>query len=145
VPDIELGSDWIVGFPGESESDYRASEELLADQGFATNYVFKYDPRPGTSAHSGLADDVIEDEKRERNQRLLAKSEETALKALSKHVGTVRRAFVESISDRNPASLLGRTEHQLPVSFAGPAEIVGRIVSLRIEGASPFGLAASLV
>jgi tRNA-2-methylthio-N6-dimethylallyladenosine synthase len=145
VPDIELGSDWIVGFPGESEADFRASEELLAEQGFATNYVFKYDPRPGTSAHDGLVDDVLEEVKRERNQRMLAKSEETALKALSKHIGTVRRAFVESVSDRNPGTLVARTEHQLPVSFAGSPEIVGTLVSLRIEGASPFGLAASLV
>jgi tRNA-2-methylthio-N6-dimethylallyladenosine synthase len=144
VPDLELGSDWIVGFPGESEEDFARSEALLVEQGFAVNYVFKYDPRPGTGACTGLADDVPEEVKRDRNQRLLAKSEEIGLKALSKHVGAERRVFVESISDRDGESLIGRTLHQLPVSLRGSPELVGKLVSARIEAASPYGLAASL-
>jgi tRNA-2-methylthio-N6-dimethylallyladenosine synthase len=145
VPDIELGSDWIVGFPGESEEDFRRSESFLSEQGFAVNYVFKYDPRPSTSAFTSLADDVPEEVKRERNQRLLAKSEETALRALAKHVGSVRNVFVESMSDRNSATLIGRTEHQLPASFPGSKDLVGKSIAVRIEAASPFGLAGSRV
>jgi tRNA-2-methylthio-N6-dimethylallyladenosine synthase len=145
VPDIELGSDWIVGFPGESDADFEESVELLAEQGFSTNYVFKYDPRPGTSAFAGQADDVSEDVKRARNQRLLAKSEEVGLRALSKHVGSVRAAFVESISTRDAEVLTARTIHNLPVHFRGSSDLLGRTVSLRIDQASAFGLSGSRV
>jgi tRNA-2-methylthio-N6-dimethylallyladenosine synthase len=140
VPDIEIGSDWIVGFPGEVEEDFAASEALLAEQGFAVNYVFKYDPRPGTSAAEKLGDDVAEDVKKERNQRLLKRSEEVALARLSRHVGTVRRSFVEGCSDREGGRLIARTVHGLPVSFAGSADRVGREVDLAIDGASAYGL-----
>jgi tRNA-2-methylthio-N6-dimethylallyladenosine synthase len=144
VPDIELGSDWIVGFPGESDEDFSKTETLLEEQRFAASYIFKYDPRPGTSACTGLADDVPEDAKRARNQRLLAKSEETALKALSKHVGTVRSAFVESVSPRDADVLLARTHHNLPVQLSGASGLVGTNVSLRIDQASAFGLSGSI-
>jgi tRNA-2-methylthio-N6-dimethylallyladenosine synthase len=143
VPDIELGSDWIVGFPGESDEDFAASESLLAEQGFAVNYVFKYDPRPGTSACETLADDVPVDVKRERNQRLLDLSERVATARFARHVGHVRTAIVESASERNAGTLIARTVHQLPVTFAGSADLVGRVVSLRIDGAGPYGLSGS--
>jgi tRNA-2-methylthio-N6-dimethylallyladenosine synthase len=144
VPDIELGSDWIVGFPGESDADFAASEQFLAEQGFAVNYVFKYDPRPTTHAAEKLTDDVPEDVKKARNQRMLAKSEEVGLKRHGAHVGSIRRAFVESLSDRTRGVLVGRTTHNLLVSFPGDAALVGRTVDVRIEGASGFGLSGSL-
>jgi len=145
VPDIELGSDWIVGFPGESDADFDASERFLAEQGFAVNYVFKYDPRPTTHAAEKLADDVPEDVKKARNQRLLAKSEEIGLARHGAHVGSVRRTFVESTSDRTEGVLVGRTTHNLLVSFPGDAVLVGRTVDVRIEGASAFGLSGTFV
>jgi tRNA-2-methylthio-N6-dimethylallyladenosine synthase len=144
VPDIELASDWIVGFSGESEDDFRASEALLEEQGFAVNYVFKYDPRPGTAACESLADDVPAEVKRERNQRLLDLSEKVATAHFARHVGELRTAFVESASERNAGMLLARSVHQLPVTFAGPVELVGQVVTLRIDGAGPYGLSASL-
>jgi tRNA-2-methylthio-N6-dimethylallyladenosine synthase len=144
VPDIELGSDWIVGFPSESDEDFAASEALLAEQGFAVNYVFKYDPRPGTSACEALADDVPLDVKRERNQRLLDRSERVATARFARHVGQTRAAFVESVSERNAGMLIARTIHQLPVTFPGPADLVGGVVALRIDGAGPYGLSGSL-
>jgi tRNA-2-methylthio-N6-dimethylallyladenosine synthase len=88
---------------------------------------------------------VPEEVKRERNQRLLAKSEETALRALSKHVGSEQRVFVESSSDRTAETLIGRTLHQLPVTLRGSNELVGKLVSVRIEAASSYGMAASLL
>ncbi|MEL6714407.1 MAG: MiaB/RimO family radical SAM methylthiotransferase, partial [Planctomycetota bacterium] len=75
IPDIELGSDWIVGFSGETEEDFAGSEAFLAEQGFLVNYVFKYDPRPRTKADERLDDDVPDAVKKERNQRLLRAAE----------------------------------------------------------------------
>jgi len=143
VPDIELGSDWIVGFPGETEEDFEASESLLAEQGFAVNYIFKYDERPGTSAAEKLPDGVPDEVKKERNQRLLRKSEEVALGRLTRHVGSTRRALVEAASDRGEGVLLARTIHGIVVSFRGGPELVGREVELAIEGATAYGLSGS--
>jgi len=145
VPDVEIGSDWIVGFPGETEADYRASEALLGDIGFAVNYVFKYDPRPGTDAAGQRADDVEPEIKKDRNARFLLASERVALGRLSSHVGTVRRVFVERRSEREAGVLLGRTSHGLPVSFGGGADLLGGEIDLRIEAASAFGLAGTRV
>jgi tRNA-2-methylthio-N6-dimethylallyladenosine synthase len=144
VPDIELGSDWIVGFPGETDADFDASERLLEEQGFSVNYIFKYDPRPTTHAAENLADDVPEDVKRERNQRMLALGEKIGLKRHSAHVGSVRRAFVESVSDRHAGHLLARTTHNMAISFAGSADLVGRMVDVQVEGASGYGLTGTL-
>jgi tRNA-2-methylthio-N6-dimethylallyladenosine synthase len=144
VPEVEIGSDWIVGFPGETEDDYAASEAFLAEQRFAVNYVFKYDPRPGTSAAERLGDDVGEDVKKERNRRFLRASEEVALARISRHVGTEIRVFAEAAGEREAGTLLGRTIHGLPVSFAGDATLVGREVEVAIDGASAYGLSGVL-
>jgi tRNA-2-methylthio-N6-dimethylallyladenosine synthase len=145
VPDIELGSDWIVGFPGETDGDFAESERFLEEQGFAVNYIFKYDPRPTTHAAEALVDDVPEAQKKERNQRLLALGEKTGLKRHGAHVGSVRRAFVESSSDRNPGHLVARTTHNLMLSFPGDAALVGTNVDVKIEGATAFSLSGSLL
>jgi tRNA-2-methylthio-N6-dimethylallyladenosine synthase len=143
VPDIELASDWIVGFPGESAQDHAGSEALLAEQGFVINYIFKYSPRPSTHAAETLVDDVPEEIKKERNQRMLALSAETGLRRHSSHVGSVRRTFVEGTSEKREGELLGRTIHGLIVSFPGPSEWVGRELDVKIEGASPYGLSGT--
>jgi tRNA-2-methylthio-N6-dimethylallyladenosine synthase len=143
VPDLELGTDWIVGFPGETEEDFRSSEAFLAEQGFAVSYVFKYDPRPGTGAAERLDDDVPEEVKKERNRRFLAAGERVASQRLSAHVGGTRRVFVEGAGAREEGTLVGRTIHGLPVLFRGDPALVGRELELRIEGSSPYGLAAA--
>jgi len=144
LPDLELGSDWIVGFPGESDADFAASEAFLAEQAFAVNYVFKYDPRPSTKAAEALADDVPEALKKERNLRLLALSERVALQRTGAHIGHEREVFVESRSERAPGELLGRTQHGFVVSFAGPAELVGRVARVRVTSATSYGLGGEL-
>jgi len=144
VPDVELGSDWIVGFPGETDADHAASERFLGAQGFAVNYVFKYDPRPGTSAADGLADDVPEAVKKERNQRLLARSAEVSLRRHAGHVGAIRAVLVEGLSDRAPGTLVGKTRHGMTISFEGAPALVGGEVAVLVEQASAFGLAGSL-
>ncbi len=142
VPDIELASDWIVGFPGETDDDYCASEDFLAEQGFVTNYIFKYDPRPTTVAAEALVDDVPEDVKKDRNQRLLAKGEQIGLARMSAHVGATRDVFVESMSDRYEGTVVGRTTHGLLVSLPGSADLCGTMVAVGVRGASAFSLSA---
>jgi tRNA-2-methylthio-N6-dimethylallyladenosine synthase len=141
VPDIELGSDWIVGFPTETDADFAQSEAFLEEMGFAQNYVFKYDPRPDTAAWEKLADDVPRDVKKARNQRLLRKSEEVARRRLERYVGETLEVVVDAVSERHPGRVHGRTRHNLPVSLPGDAALVDTTVSVRIEQASPYGLA----
>jgi tRNA-2-methylthio-N6-dimethylallyladenosine synthase len=142
VPDIELGSDWIVGFPGETVDDHARSEAFLKEQGFAVNYIFKYDPRPGTKAHDGLVDDVPDEAKKERNQRLLALGEEVGLLRHGAHVGQLRRVLVEG--RKEDGRLTGRTEHGLMTAFEGSEALIGGEVAVKIEGASGYGLGGSL-
>ncbi len=142
VPDLELGSDWIVGFPGESEEDFAASEAFLGEVGFAQSYVFQYDPRPGTRA-AALADDVPRERKRERNHRLLRRAEEVALGRMRAWIGRTTEAFLEEPSPRRAGTLKGRTVHGLPVSVPGEAHEVGALVRVRVAEATAFGLGAA--
>ncbi len=144
VPDLELASDWIVGFPGETDADFAASERFLHEQAFAINYVFKYSPRPGTSSAERLADDVPDAVKKERNQLLLRAAEQAGLRRHSSHVGALRRVFVESPCDRGDGQFLGRSEHGLTVSLRGGDELLGRTVVARIESATAFALAGTV-
>ncbi len=144
VPDLELASDWIVGFPGETDEDFARSEAFLEEVSFATSYIFKYDPRPGTRAAAG-ADSVPPEVKKDRNQRLLAAAERAGRVRHTAHVGATRRVFVEEPCERRAGVLKGRTEHGLAVSFEGDRELIGRSVDVHIESASAFGLAGELV
>ena len=136
VPDLELGSDWIVGFPGETEEDFRATERLLEEIGSVVNYVFKYDPRPGTRADR-LDDDVAVAVKKERNNRLLRAAEGVALGRMRAHLGRELDVFVEGERD---GRLRGRTAHGLPCSFLGDGSLVGTTVRAVAESASAYGL-----
>ena len=142
VPDLELGSDWIVGFPGESEEDYERSESFLGEIGFAQSYVFKYDPRPGTKAFE-LTDDVSAAVKKERNNRLLACAERVALGRMRRWIGATTEAFLEEPSARHPGFLKGRTLHNLPVSVPGEAHELGTLARVTIAEATAFGLGAA--
>ncbi len=139
VPDLELGTDWIVGFPGESAADFERSLAFLDEIGFAQGYVFKYDPRPGTRA-AKWADDVPRERKKERNLRLLRAVERAALARMERWIGREVPVFVEARDARRPELLRGRSAHNLPVGFPGAPELVGARVGVRLGGASPFGL-----
>lgn len=140
VPDIELGTDWIVGFPGETDEDFDASERFLEAQGYVQNYVFKYSPRPDTQAGENLVDDVSEDVKSARNQRLLRAAERTQLLKLQGWIGKRVQAFVEEKNERG--LLVARSFHNLPISFAGEDSLVGTTVELEPTDATSFGLFA---
>jgi tRNA-2-methylthio-N6-dimethylallyladenosine synthase len=137
VPDLELGSDWIVGFPGESEADFAATLDFVRAIESTQNYVFQYSPRPQTRAHE-LPDDVPEVTKKARNQALLRASEEVAFARHQRHVGALVDVFIEERLE-DGERVRGRSRHNLSVSLEGGPELVGRSVRVRVEGASAFG------
>ncbi len=141
VPDIELGSDWIVGFPGESDADFAASEAFLAEVGFAVNYVFKYDPRPQTAA-AARADDVPEGVKKERNQRLLTAAEASQLARARAFLGAEVEVFLDREHSRWPGWLQGRTRQGMALAMPAPLELLGTTVRARVGEASPYALSA---
>jgi len=144
VPDVELGSDWIVGFPGESEEDFAGSEAFLEEVGFAASYVFKYDPRPTTKSAEALPDDVSEATKKERNARLLEVSSRVALRRHSAHVGRVVETFLEEPCERHPGTLRGRTVHGLALRVQAPEELLGKLVPVEVREATAYGLSGRL-
>jgi len=139
VPEIELGSDWIVGFPGENDADFRASVDFLEEIGTVQNFVFQYSPRPGTRA-AELEDDVPLEVKKTRNQELLQVAERVAVRRHREHIGRELEVFVEEGSRPDRPMVRGRSVQGLPVVLQGPDDLVGRTVVARIEQASAFGL-----
>ena len=138
VPDIELGSDWIVGFPGESADDFEATLAFQTEIGSVQNYVFQYSPRPGTRAFE-LEDDVPLEEKKRRNAELLRCGEAVALARHQRWIGRAVPVFVEERREQ-AGTFKGRTHHHLPVSFAAREATLGRSLLVRIEEVSAFGL-----
>lgn len=110
MPDLELVSDWIVGFPGESEADFEKSERAMEEFGFLQSYVFQYSPRPGTVA-TELADDVPAEVKKKRNQRLLALQHRIARQRTPRMVGESSRLLLEGPSERQPGHWFGRIQN----------------------------------
>ncbi|MAF64720.1 MAG: tRNA (N6-isopentenyl adenosine(37)-C2)-methylthiotransferase MiaB [Planctomycetes bacterium] len=142
--DVELSSDWIVGFPGEEESDFQASLDLLDEVGFASSYVFKYDPRPGTSAEERRADSVPLEVKKERNARLLEQAEAASLRRMRRYLDREVEVFVEEVSERDPGLLRGRSAQGLPVSLRGGEDLLGQLHSVTVRQASPWGVGGEL-
>jgi len=140
VPDIELGSDWIVGFPGEEEADFQGSLDFLEEVGFVVNYIFKYDPRPTTRAAERMEDSITVAVKKERNRRLLDCSARVALRRMSAWVGREVEVFLEDASEKHPGTLLGRTRHGLPISLRGDEALLGTSVRARVGDATAYGL-----
>ncbi|MEX1026249.1 MAG: tRNA (N6-isopentenyl adenosine(37)-C2)-methylthiotransferase MiaB [Planctomycetota bacterium] len=144
VPTIELGTDWIVGFPGETDGDFDASERFLEEIGHVQSYVFKYDPRPETRSFS-MTDDVPVAVKKERNQRLLWTAERVALARHERWIGETVEVFVESVSPKRPDTCRGLSRHGIPVSVRGSTADVGQSLRVSIGEASPFGLSGARV
>jgi tRNA-2-methylthio-N6-dimethylallyladenosine synthase len=145
VPEIELGSDWIVGFPGEREEDFAGSEAFLEEMGFLVNYIFKYDPRPTTRAAERMRDEIPTKVKKERNQRLLELSARVALRRTSSYVGSEVEVFLEQASERSEDTILGRTTSGLPLSVVAPADLLGHMARVRVTDATAFGLSGELL
>jgi len=138
-PDITISSDFIVGFPGESEADFEATLRLIREIGFDHSYSFIYSRRPGTPA-AELPDDVPLEVKQRRLGRLQQLIDTQAQAISQRMVGTTQRVLVERPARKDPQQLAGRTENNRVVNFDGPPELIGRFVELRISEALPNSL-----
>jgi len=164
LPDCELATDIICGFPTETEEDHRATAELLRFGRFKNAFIFKYSPRPGTAAMERFADDVPEADKRRRNNELLAIQSEISAEVHAAYVDRTVRVFVESVSQRTQRSrntadrtvtlswekpdtvtqLTGRTDGDIIVIFDGEESLVGSIVPVRVTQAAPLAIFGEL-
>ena len=133
-PDICISSDFIVGFPGETEEDFEKTMKLIEDVGFDQSFSFIFSARPGTPA-ANLADDTSSEVKHARLSRLQAKINDHARTINQAMVGTVQRVLVENPSRKDPNELTGRTENMRFVNFAGPARLIGQFVDVAITDA----------
>ena len=133
-----------MGFPGETEDDFELSIEGLREVGFLTNYVFKYDPRPETRSADAMTDDVPDEVKKDRNQRLLRASEELSLARLKALIGTDVEVFVEEASERVEGDLIGRTRNGVSTHFTGDTSWIGREALVHVERATAYGLGGVL-
>jgi tRNA-2-methylthio-N6-dimethylallyladenosine synthase len=138
-PGISLSSDFIVGFPGETEDDHAKTLKLIEDIGFDASFSFVFSPRPGTPA-AALADDTPQLVKLARLQQLQALIETNVRRIGESRVGTVQRILVEGPSRKDPAELMGRTECNRIVNFRGDARLVGQMVQATITSALPHSL-----
>jgi tRNA-2-methylthio-N6-dimethylallyladenosine synthase len=138
-PGISLSSDFIVGFPGETDDDHARTMKLIEDIGFDSSFSFVYSARPGTPA-ANLADDTPQAEKLRRLQQLQAAIEANARRIGESRVGTLQRILVEGPSRKDPSELMGRTECNRIVNFRGAARLIGQMIDVRITQAYPHSL-----
>lgn len=133
-PDISISSDFIVGFPGETEADFEKTMKLIEDVGFDQSFSFIYSRRPGTPA-ADLEDTVTSEEKHARLSRLQAAINANAAKISQAMVGSVQRVLVEGPSRKNPNELTGKTENMRSVNFPAPPRLIGSFVDVVITEA----------
>ena len=141
---ISLSSDFIVGFPGETETDFEATLRLAREADFDASFSFVYSPRPGTPA-AELRDEVTREEKLQRLQRLQSQLEAQARVIGERMVGATERVLVERTSRKNHAELAGRTGNNRVVNFPGSPSLINTYVNLRITAALPHSLRGELV
>ncbi len=143
-PDISLSSDFIVGFPGETEADFEQTMKLVEDIRFDGAFSFIYSPRPGTPAAS-LSDETPHEVKLARLQRLQARLQEFAGEYSRAMVGSVQRVLVEGRAKKNPSEWAGRTDNNRVINFPGPANLGSGFVELTVTAALPHSLRGELV
>src|SRR4051794_30005606 len=134
IPDLALSTDIIVGFPGETEDDFRETLEVVEEVRFDSAFTFVYSPRAGTDAAS-MADQIPDDVKRDRIERLVDVVQRIATERNATRIGFVEEVLVEGPSRTDPAYLRGRTRRNTTVNFVGSAE-PGELVDVRIDRAS---------
>ena len=143
-PDICISSDFIVGFPGETQRDFAATLALVRDVGFDQSFTFLYSRRPGTPAAS-LPDEVPLEVKQERLAQLQAQLDAQHRAINERMVGTVQRVLVERPAKKDSRELAGRTENNRWVNFAGPSGLIDRFVDVVVTEARPHSLRGRLV
>ncbi|MCM5680761.1 tRNA (N6-isopentenyl adenosine(37)-C2)-methylthiotransferase MiaB [Schlegelella sp. S2-27] len=146
-PGISLSSDFIVGFPGETEDDFAKMMKLIDDVGYDSSFSFVFSPRPGTPA-AALEDTTPKDVKLKRLQHLQATIETNVRRISASRVGTVQRILVEGPSKKDPGELMGRTECNRIVNFPGgpnAARLLGQMIDVTITQALPHSLRGEVV
>jgi len=143
-PGISLSSDFIVGFPGESEADFGAMMKLIDDVVFDDSFSFVFSPRPGTPAAS-LRDDTPQPDKLARLHRLQAAITASARAISESRLGTVQRILVEGPSRKDASELTGRTECNRMVNFKAPARLIGQMIDVRITAVNTHSLRGEVV
>jgi tRNA-2-methylthio-N6-dimethylallyladenosine synthase len=143
-PAISLSSDFIVGFPGESEDDFSRLMRLIEDVGFDNSFSFVFSPRPGTPAAT-LPDDTPHAIKLARLQVLQSRVEAQARAISASRVGSVQRVLVEGPSRKDAGELMGRTECNRIVNFKGASRLVGQMIELTITAAHPHSLRGEML
>ncbi|WP_058616019.1 tRNA (N6-isopentenyl adenosine(37)-C2)-methylthiotransferase MiaB [Tepidimonas taiwanensis] len=146
-PDLSLSSDFIVGFPGETEDDFAKLMQLVEDVGFDASFSFIFSPRPGTPA-ANLPDDTPHEVKLRRLQTLQKALEASVARISASRVGTVQRILVEGPSKKNPHELMGRTECNRIVNFDGgphSQRLIGQMIDVCITQALPHSLRGEVV
>ena len=142
-PDMALSSDFIVGFPGETEEDFNKMMKLIDEVGFDNSFSFIFSPRPGTPA-ANLVDDTPQDVKLRRLQRLQAVINDSIKRISESRLGTLQRILVEGRAKRDDTELMGRTECNRVVNFVGPATLIGQLVDVKITETRAYTLRGEL-
>ena len=145
VPGICISSDFIVGFPGETEKDFEQTMKLIEDVGFDFSYSFVYSQRPGTPA-ADLADDTPEALKKERLNALQHRLNQQGFEISRQMVGSIQRILVTDYSKKDPGELQGRTENNRIVNFrCDTPTLIGQFADVHIDAAQPHSLRGSLI
>ena len=143
-PDISLSSDFIVGFPGETEADFQATMKLVEEMNFDDSYSFVYSARPGTPA-ADLPDDTPQEVKLERLHRLQAQLGLQSRKISQQMVGSIQRVLLEGTSKKNVDELSGRTDNNRVVNLPGDPALAGQFVNVRVTEARSHSLRGEIV
>jgi tRNA-2-methylthio-N6-dimethylallyladenosine synthase len=142
-PDISISSDFIVGFPGETDADFEQTMRLIEDIGFDFSFSFIFSSRPGTPA-ADLPDDLPHTEKQARLERLQQLINTQSQRISRQMVGTTQRILVERPSRKDPNQLAGKTENNRVVNFSGDASLIGQFINIQITEALPNSLRGEL-
>jgi len=145
VPDILISSDFIVGFPGETDKDFEQTMKLIEDVGFDFSYSFVYSSRPGTPA-ADLVDDTPDEVKKQRLAILQQRINQQGFENSRRMVGTTQRILVSDYSKKDPGMLQGRTEHNRIVNFrCDNPRLIGQFIDVHIDDALPHSLRGTLL
>ena len=130
-PNLSMSSDFIIGFPGETQADFADTMKLIDDIGYDLSFSFIYSARPGTPA-ADIVDDVSEDEKKQRLYILQDRINQSAQRIARNMLDTEQRILVEGPSKKNPMELTGRTENNRVVNFEGSPDMIGQFVDVKV-------------
>jgi len=143
-PDICITSDFIIGFPGETEADFEATMNLVHEIGFDNSFSFIYSPRPGTPA-AQLPDDVPMEIKKQRLEILQKRILLNTHRISASMLDSVQRILVTGPSKKDPTKLSGRTENNRVVNFIGPENLIGQLIDVKIVETFAYSLRGEVV